>query len=57
MEDAPSKFAIRRAYTIGVKDGTEATLSALEDFIKSARAPLNTKGEYKTLNDKENKNE
>lgn len=57
MEDTPSKFAIRRAYTIGVKDGTEATLSALEDFIKSARAPLKMKEEHKLLNDKENENE
>lgn len=54
MEDTPSKFAIRRAYTIGVNDGTEAILSALEDFIKSARAPLNTRGKRKSLNDKEN---
>lgn len=57
MKDTPSKFAIRRAYAIGLKDGTEATLLALEDFIKSARAPLNMKEEYKSLNNKENKNE
>lgn len=57
MEDAPSKFAVRRAYTIGVNDGTEAILSTLEDFIRSARASLNTKNEHKSLNDKEGKNE
>lgn len=57
MEDTPSKFAIHRAYTIGIKDGTEAILSALEDFVKSARAPLDTKKEHKSLNDKENGNE
>lgn len=57
MEVTPSKFAIRRAYTIGVNDGTEVTLSALEDFIKSARASLKMKGEHKSLNDKENENE
>ena len=57
MGDAPSKFAIRRAYAIGLKDGTEATLSALEDFIKSTRAPLDTEKEHESLNDKENENE
>lgn len=57
MEDAPSKFAIHRAYAIGLKDGSEAILSALEDFIKSARAPMKMKGEHKLSNDKENENE